>query len=307
MGRGRLLGALGLLTALSLKTSRPDGERVGDVHPYRQILPFIMRGRNESMVLAEVAIPADPLLDYISQAKARFEVDITHCLVAASAVALAHVPKMNRFISGQRLYQRDARQLTFSMKRRAKDAQAKLSAVKLTMQDQETFYDLCARINGAIQVERSGERTYVDRELSLLKRIPKPLMNAAVALLRALDNHHLLPGAFIEGDAMFTSIFIANLGSLGMSAVHHHLYEWGNCPVFICAGAVEMRPVVDNGQVVARRVLPLKITYDERIDDAMNARAGLDIIQRVLQNPQQHLGCLLEDGSDARPLIAPLD
>ena len=38
----------------------------------------------------------------------------------------------------------------------------------------------------------------------------------AANLLRVLDYFNLLPAFFIEGDGMYTSIFVANLGSVGM-------------------------------------------------------------------------------------------
>jgi hypothetical protein len=292
-GLGLAIG-LAILLALwilvNLKTSRPDGTLVRGLHPYRRVMQYIMPTRNESLVLFDTYVRAEPLLAYIEKARARFHVDVSHCLVAAVAAGLAAVPEMNRFAVGRRLYQRTQRHVTFSMKRTQGDRRAKLATVKLALPDGEPFPALCARIDRAIDGERSGTRTYADREFDLLGLLPRPLLLRGVQLARWLDHHNLLPGAFLDSDPLYTSVFIANVGSLDMGAGYHHLYEWGNCPVFMMVGRVEDRPVVEDGQVVVRKLLHIRWSYDERIDDGLTARHGLDAVKHALENPEAAFG-----------------
>ena len=299
-------GALVLLwIAIELKTSRPDGTLLRGLHPYRRIMPYIMQGRNESMVYFDTYVRAERLLDYVARAQQRFPVDVSHCLVGAAARGLAMAPSLNTFVSGRRLYQRNERVLSFSMKRKQLDREAKLAVVKLAVPPGQTFEQLCRRINEHIDVERSGKKTYTDNELGFFTKLPRPVLGVGVRLLRWLDYHNLLPAGFIRGDGMYTSIFIANLGSLGMGAAYHHLYEWGNCPVFLMVGKVEERVLVEDGKPVVAKVLPLRYSYDERIEDGLNARHGMDAVREALEDPVALLGCLAEDGSDALPLDAP--
>jgi hypothetical protein len=292
--------ARGLLTS-----DRPDGELIKGVHPYRRLMAHIMPTRNESVVYFDTFARADNLVRYLEEAGPRFGADMTHALVAATAIALSENPRMNRFIAGRRLYQRKGSFVTFSMKRQKLGREAKLSAVKLALQEGETFRGLCERINGHVTVERSGQKTAADKEFDLFNRMPRLALDAAVGVFRALDYMNVLPRFFIEGDAMYTSLFVANLGSLGMAPGFHHLYEWGTCPLFMMAGQLEQRPMVENGEVVVRKVLPIRWSYDERIDDGLNARFGIDSCNRVLEDPFGHFGCLAEDGSDAFPLSRP--
>ena len=296
------LGALVLWILCESKTSRSDGALVR-THPYRRLMHFIMPSKVESIVLYETAFPADPLLAYLEQAGPRLGADMTHCVVAAASVTLAQNPRLNRFVSGYRLYQRDGRWVTFSMKRKARDAEAKVSAVKMRMEDGETFAELCARINAKIDEERSGVKTAADKEFDVFNPLPRPVLRLAVPLIRWLDYYNLVPAFFIRDDGMYTSIFAANLGSLGMGEGYHHLYEWGNCPFFMVVGKVEERPVVEDGQIVVRRVLPVKFTYDERVDDGLTAGRGIDTLAAVLADPAGAFGCLADDGSDRRPLV----
>jgi hypothetical protein len=127
-------------------------------------------------------------------------------------------------------------------------------------------------------------------------------MVGAVKVFKLLDYFNLLPASFIKNDGFYTSLFAANLGSLGMRAGDHHLYEWGTCPLFMMIGHMEDRVFVEDGQVVIKKVIPLRFTYDERIDDGLNAGHGIRGVVNALENPFQIFGCTAEDGSDDHPV-----
>lgn len=302
MGIGSYLkdAARGLLHA-----DRPDGELIKGIHPYRRLMAHIMPTRNESVVYFDSYVRADELIRYLKVANESFSANVTHALVAAGSIGLAENPRLNRFVSGRRLYQRKGGQITFSMKRQKLGREAKLSAVKLSLQEGETFRQMCERINENVTVERSGKKTSADKEFDLFNRLPSAALDAAVGVFRTLDHFNILPRYFIDSDAMYSSMFIANLGSLSMGAGFHHLYEWGTCPLFMMAGQIEKRAVIENDEVVIRNVLPIRWSFDERIDDGLNARFGIDSCNRALENPFEYFGCLKEDGSDAVPLSRP--
>ena len=293
------LFALWLL--VNAKRSRPDGIYLR-THPYRRLLWFIMPTRAESIVYLTRKIRADALLTYLDQARPQLGANMTHVLVAGVGIALAENPAMNRFVVGKRLYQRKGRHITFSMKRKKLDKKAKLAVVKMEMLDGETFAAFTKRVNDQIGVQRSGKKTYADREFSLFNMLPRYALEVAVRFLRLLDYHNLLPGFFIKGDGMYTSLFLANLGSLQMDAGYHHLYEWGTCPLFVMAGKVQEEPWVEDGVLTVAKVLTLTFSFDERIDDGLTANFGIQTLENVLAAPEQFLGCIAEDGSDSRPM-----
>ncbi len=272
---------------------RPDGELVERIHPYRRMLSFMMPGRNESVVYYDDFAQVDKLLDYVKRANEHFHCDITHCLVAAAAHGLRQNPKMNQFIAGKRLYQRNHVAVTFTAKRKKLNKEAKLAAVKLRFDDaNEPFDALCGRINDRLGHERSEAETFTDKELGLLTALPRPLLAGALSFVRWADFNNLLPRSFIESDGFYTSMVIANLGSLGMRAGYHHLYEYGTCPLFMMVGQIEERAVVVDGKVVAQRVLPIRWSYDERIDDGLTSKYGMASVREALENPDQVFGAL---------------
>lgn len=288
---------------MNLKTSRPDGEHIAKVHPYRTMMGYLMPTRNESVVYFDDYVLAEPLLEYIEQARKRFHCDVTHCIVGAVGSAYNVNPKMNQFIAGRRLYQRKGIWVSFSLKRKKLDQKSKISVVKTELEPgRQSFYDLCRFINEKIGIERSDAKTYTDKELDVFLNLPRPLLIQGVRFFRWLDHHNLLPAGFIKGDPMYCSMFIANLGSVRMRAGYHHLYEWGNCPLFMMVGRIEEKPWVVDGEIQIRKVLHIRWSYDERIDDGFTASKGINAVNLALSQPHRFLGCLSEDGSDDHPL-----
>jgi hypothetical protein len=300
------VAVVALYLCVELKTSRPDGTLVR-MQPFRRIMQYLMPTRNESVVYFDAQVDATKLLAYLEKARAKFEGNVTHATVAASGIALSATPRMNQFVIGRRLYARRGKWLTFSMKRKKLDRESKIGTVKLEFLDGETFEQWCARVNAGIGVERSGKKTSGDKELDLFNLLPRPFLRTTAWAIGQLNYYNLLPGDFIKDDPMHTSLFIANLGSLNMGPGYHHLYEYGTCPLFIMFGKVEDAPMVQNGEVVVRPRLPIRFSYDERIDDGLNARFGIDKILEVLGDPEKWLGCVAADGSDCFPMWPPRD
>lgn len=290
---------VGLYILLNMKTSRPDGTLVRYVHPYRRIMAYIMPTRNESVYYYNIDISADNLLRYIQDAKGKFDCNITHVLIGVVIRTMAMHPKMNQFVLGRRLYQRKGIWVTFSMKRKKMDKESKLATVKIRAKAGENFQQLCERVNESIGYQRSDTSTYADKEFALFLALPRPVLRLGIRLMYWMDYHNIMPGSFIDSDPMYTTAFLSNIGSLkGAEIGYHHLYEWGTASHFFNAGQIEERPVVRDGRVVVEKVLPLRCSYDERIDDGLTARAGSEELRRILSDPAKYLGCIAPDGSD---------
>jgi len=285
-----VLGGLYLIWLLmSFKTSRPDGTYI-KTHPYRRMMFFLFPTRNESVVYFDDYVRVEKLLEWIGEAKEKIHCDITHAGVMGYALAIQANPKLDRFTVGRRLYQRKQTQVSFSMKRKKMGREAKIAVVKMGVESGDTLESYLGRINKKIGFERTDAKTYTDKELNLFLKLPRPILNVAIRFFYWLDYHNCLPGAFIDNDVMYTSGFIANLGSLKMKAGYHHLYEWGTCPLFLMLGQVEDRAMVEDGEVVARKVLHIRFSFDERVDDGLNAGKGINALRRILEDPYRYFG-----------------
>jgi len=104
--------------------------------------------------------------------------------------------------------------------------------------------------------------------------------------VRTLDYFGLLPASFIRGDALYASAYLANLGSIGLDAVFHHMFEWGNAAFFIVVGKRKKEPMVDEaGEIEAQDVLDMNISLDERIADGVNYATTIALLTDLIENP----------------------
>lgn len=272
------------------KRNRPDGTRVERVPGYRQMMPYLMKNKNESQVYIKYTIDMENAMAFLENPPGNLKgkVTLTMLLLRALTLVLDEYPRMNRFISGRRLYQRDAIRFSFSAKK-SFDQAAPLVVIKMDFDPKESMEDMVHRIIAKLSEGRSDEKSYTDKETNLVLMLPRIGIRFVVWVLRTLDYYNLLPLSFIKNDLFFASIFVANLGSVGLESGYHHAYEYGNVPHFLSLGRVQKMPVVRDDQVVARRVAEIKVTYDERTEDGFNGSLGLDRLQEYLENPEKML------------------
>lgn len=269
---------------------RNDADLVDKVPATRGIMPFIMPTRNESLVFFDLNVDASAIDTRIALLKERgVRATALHVVSVAVVRVLHERPRLNRFVAGGRLWQRRGIQISYSAKKTKNDAGA-IVAVKKQLDPAQGDVALATALEGTIIDSRSDKETATDKELKILLALPTFLLAMLVPLVKKLDAWGLLPRAFVDNDPLFASIFIANLGSLGMDAAQHHLYEYGNIPLFCVIGRKKNDFIVDkDGAVKAREVYPLRFTFDERIEDGLYCLKSLQLMQQQLESPQAPL------------------
>jgi hypothetical protein len=269
---------------------RYEGELIKGESSERRFMPFLMRGRNESIVLYEQAIDVTNVLAYLERANAGLpekKVTFFHVMLCAIVRALALRPKMNRFVVGRRIYQRKWMDFSFAVKKKFHD-DANMSVVKMRFEKDDTLATVAQKVQANIQRGRADAETGSEKLMSFFVRMPRPIIHLVMWVLRTLDYFNLLPASMIETDETYCSIFLANLGSVGLEAPFHHLYEWGTVPLFGVIGKIAKEPVVDDkGQVVARDLVHIKWSFDERITDGFYCARTLDLFREFVAHPER--------------------
>src|SRR5205823_14907319 len=119
---------------------------------------------------------------------------------------------------------------------------APLATVKLNFPENETFDECVKRITEAIHEGRSGRNSRIDREVRFLTKLPGPLLRMVIAAGEWLDRWNLLPGFMIDPDPMYTSMFLANLGSLNIdSRSEEHTSELQSLAYLVCRLLLEKK------------------------------------------------------------------
>jgi len=266
---------------------RFDG-RPAEIDPGRRIMPYIMRGRNESAVYFEQTIDVTAAQEWLAAYNARggAKATIFHLVLFGLSRMLHERPRLNRFAVGRKIYDRDGVYLSFAAKKERSD-DAPLVTVKREFSATEGFERLVNGLFSSVVEARSDRPSASDKEVDLLLRLPRPALDGAVSVMRWLDGWGMVPPQLLRGDPMFTSAFVSNLGSLKLDSVFHHLYEYGNCPLFVAIGQVKTQamPTADGSGVEVRPTVTLKWTYDERIEDGLYAGSSIEIVRRAIEDP----------------------
>jgi hypothetical protein len=263
--------------------SRSDGTKCTDVAPTRSIMPFIMPSRNESAVYFEQWIDltkTNAFLDEWNAANPERKATVFHVFLWAAVYGLDQRPRLNRFVMGSRIWQRHGIWLSYAAKKRMEDG-APLVVLKRRFDPSHTFKQLVDFVYADVKVGRSEQKSAVDKELNVFLRIPAPLLRVGVGLLRWLDDWNLLPASFIENDPLYTSMFVANLGSVRLDSAYHHLYEYGNCPFFAALGRTQTVVTPDG----PRAMCSIKYSFDERVEDGLYCAKGLDLLKARMEDP----------------------
>ncbi len=261
------------------------------VPPYRVLMPYIMPKRSDAAVFLEIEADVGDTLRFIEDYNRKSPVKITVFYIFLYSIlkGLVKHPELNRYVRGRRIYQREEMSIAFSMKPE-KTAESPMREVKLRFSADLNFDEFVGIVSSAIKNAKSGGSLDADKKSGIFSKIPRLVLMAAVRFIYLLDFFGLLPASFTEEDPFFSSVFVTNLGSIGIDAVFHHLYEYGNCPFFINIGKIYKKPIVTNeGQIAIKTVMPIRITFDERIADGLTASKGLLFMKDVIENTARYL------------------
>ena len=268
---------------------RCDGVRLRKLPGFRKMFPYLMRTRTESTIYHAQRLRIARTLAWLGKANADREkkISIFHVLLAAGVRTLALRPEANRFIVGRRIYQRRTIDLSFVVKRELSE-EAGETTVKITFDPRSTIADVVERVSSVVKEIRQSSTSRDEGAAAIVTKLPRILIRLAVWALRTLDYFGLLPASFIKGDALYASVFLANLGSIGLDAVFHHMYEWGNASFFVTIGRPKKEPVVDErGELRVEDVLDLKFSLDERITDGVYFQATINFLSDLIENPEK--------------------
>jgi hypothetical protein len=268
--------------------SRSDGEVIKNLSPVRRMIPYLMKGRNESVVYYEQNVDLTKTLAFITEWNQTRDQKVTlfHLVLAAMGKALFARPGLNRFVSGGRIYQRKGVFVSFAAKKRFAD-DAPLVTIKLPMIEGEALGDTVRRIYESVGEGRSDIERPVDKEVRWILKAPHFVVRFLMWLFVWLDKWNLAPGALLKTDPMYASLFCANLGSVGIDKAWHHLYEYGTVSLFAALGVVRKDVVVVDGKPEVRDLVRLRYSFDERINDGFYCAASLGIVREYLEDPEK--------------------
>jgi len=270
---------------------RYDGRRVRTLPPMQYITPFVMRQRCDASNYFRGTIELSPVNEYLRK-KLRDEkiptLSFMHVLIAAYIRVISEYPAMNRFIAGQRIFQRNEVVLSMMVKKDM-SMNSQGTAIKTELERGDTIYDVYEKMEKDIEVARKQEdSTNMDHLARALFNLPAPVLAGFIGLMDTLDYFGIMPKFVNKASPFHASLFVSNLGSLGIQPIYHHLYNFGNIPVFITFGAIYKKPIItSDGSIRNARCIDYTIVTDERITDGHYYAAGMKRFDWLLRHPEE--------------------
>ncbi len=266
---------------------RRDGYRLRGLDPYDTVSPYIMVERNVSSNFFRDQIEMSNVEKYIKEQKGKglANFGLLHVFIAAYVRTVSQKPYLNRFISGQKVFARNNIEVNMAVKPKF-DRESTDTVIKAHFDPTDTAGDVYRKFQETYENAVSASENGFDGTARIINYIPGLVKKFFVWLLKTLDYFGLVPNAILKVSPFHGSMFITSMGSLGIPPIYHHLYDFGNCPLFIAFGAPRYAyELNENGEVKRRKYVDFTVVTDERICDGFSYASGLKAFRRYFSNP----------------------
>lgn len=267
---------------------RKDGRRVRTLHPMDYVSPYIMVERNDASNFFRDSFEVTKAEEFIKRMRDNGLKDFgyTHLLIATYVRTVSQFPGINRFIGGQKIYARDEIVVNMMVKKKmATNEQG--TAIKVKFDPADTVADVYHKFQSAVDEVYTSDGSGFDKAAAVINKIPGLIKKFIVWLLKTLDYFDLLPKALTGVSPFHGSLFITSMGSLGIMPIYHHLYNFGNVPVFIAFGAKRKAYELSRtGEVLKSLYIDLAVVTDERICDGFYFASAFRKFGYYMKHPE---------------------
>lgn len=269
---------------------RRDGRKIRTLPPMQYIAVCIMHKRNDAQNLFKSTIDYANIDKYIKEKREQglAGFGFMHVMVAAYIRMVSQKPALNRYIAGWKIFSRNEIILSMMIKKEMK-VNAQESAIKVRFQPTDTAEDVYRRMEEAIEIARQeGDSNVFDKVARVINYLPTVLLRWFISFMQFLDYFGIMPKVVEEASPFHSSVYVSNLGSLGIPPIYHHLYNFGNTPIFITFGAkrreLQLNP---DGTTSAHTMIDYTITTDERTTDGHYLATALKGLEKLFRTPEK--------------------
>ncbi len=269
---------------------RSDGYKLRTINPMNKFMPYIMPQRcdacNTYADMFDVTKTDKFCRQKVKEGKTSF--GFLHVMLAAYIRMLSQRPGVNRFVSGQKIYARKDIQIVMTVKKTL-SLDSPDTCIKVRFNPDDTIDEVYEKFNEAVLAVQSQpeEKNSFDKLNKVLSLIPGLLCRWTVKFLNFLDYFGLLPKKLLWLSPFHGSMIITSMGSLGIRPIYHHIYNFGNLPVFLAYGGRRSVVACDaDGRAYTKKYIELKAVTDERICDGYYYASAFKLIKRFVENPE---------------------
>lgn len=266
---------------------RSDGRRIKNLDPIFKIMPTVMKERNDSQVLFKQDINLQPLEDYINKkAEEGIRLSYMNIIYAAIVRIIGQRPKLNRFIMSGDVYARDSIFVSLMIKKDMSDESPE-TVTKIEYTGNETIFEIKDKLEKVIAENKDYSASNdTDALVGTLAKIPGWVVKKAVNILMWMDKRGIMPKAVIKASPFHTSVFLTNVGSLGIDSIYHHIYNFGTTSLFFAMGKKKKSYVYEDDEIRQEKCITIAFVGDERICDGYYYASSFKQLQKILKHPE---------------------
>lgn len=267
---------------------RYDGWRVRNVDAVFSVIPFFLRTRMDAQNFFEEKVDIDDIEAFIKEHKEDIpDLSIMHVVMAAMVRLISQRPHLNRYVVWNKIFARNHINFSIAIKRSLSD-EGEETLIKPHFLPTDTLQDIVRKTKlEQNQNQQVGHQNSSDLISKILGILPEFLMRSVVFILLHLDKVGLLPKFINDASPWHSSIFLTNIGSIGVESIYHHLYEFGTCSMFVAMGKKSRRhTITKSGEFKVHKSILLKFVMDERICDGFYYASSMRIFNKVLSDPK---------------------
>ena len=266
---------------------RYDGRRLRTISPMSALMPYLMKVRADSQNQFEDTIDITHIENYLAEKKKEGYTDMSllHVIIAAYVRAVAERPALNRFIAGQRIFHRNKLECLMTIKKDM-TLESPDTCIKVEFDPRDNIYNIYKKFQKSVIAAKNEDGDF-ESVVGTLCKLPGLMLRFIVAALRTLDYFGLMPKALANVSPFHGSMIITSMGSLGIPAIYHHLYDFGHLPIFISYGRMYYDDAtMPDGSKERHHFITFKVVTDERICDGFYYASAFKLLKRILQHPE---------------------
>ena len=268
---------------------RYDGRKLRSLDPFYKIIPYIMKTRIDAQNYFEEKIEISNTEAFIIRKRRETgeRISFLHVIIAAMVRTISQKPGVNRFVAGQKIFARNEISISFVLKKEFNEESPE-TTLKVKFNAADSFMDIVRKVNTAIEENRKPDtKNDTDKLAKLIMAIPGQLVRFLVWVLRSLDYIGLMPKIINRLSPFHTSVFITDLGSIGIQPVYHHLYDFGTTSLFVAFG-IKMKEKVINSdnEITNKKYVRVCVVTDERIVDGHYFATAFKLYRNLIKRPE---------------------
>jgi len=247
-------------------------------------------------VYGVLSIKMDEALRYIDAFREHTgkRLTVSHMVAKAIGAVLEEVPDANALLRFNQIYLRDTIGVFFQVVVKDPDTgEIDLSGATIQKPNEKTLEQIIDEFERKVSGVRQGSDQALKTSRDLMARLPSwavsPLLRATSFLNYTLNLDMTWAGMPKD---LFGSVMITNVGSLGLPYALVPLVPYSRVPLLLALGSIEDRAVVEDGELVARKVMDIGATFDHRILDGGHAAKMHQIVSAWMEHPFEHFDAL---------------